>query len=85
MSIVTYFIQQCPTCGRRLQVRINDLGRNVSCQHCHAEFKASDPSMSSAQPVAAVDSVETALRKAEAFLSARSHHPALFASPTRVH
>ncbi|MCC9609080.1 response regulator [Blastopirellula sp. JC732] len=74
MSIVTYFIQQCPTCGRRLQVRINDLGRNVSCQHCHAEFTASDPSMSSSQPISALDSVEMALRKAEAFLSARTHH-----------
>ncbi|UUO05063.1 response regulator [Blastopirellula sp. J2-11] len=83
MSIVTYFIQQCPTCGRRLQVRINDLGRPVSCQHCHAEFTASDPSIPS-QPISALDSVETALRKAEAFLSTRGQHAAMFASPTRA-
>lgn len=84
MSIVTYFIQQCPTCGRRLQVRINDLGRHVSCQHCHAEFTASDPSIPS-QPITALDSVDRALRKAEAFLSARGQHSTMFASPTRAH
>ncbi|EAQ77229.1 hypothetical protein [Blastopirellula marina] len=82
MSIVTYFIQQCPTCGRRLQVRINDLGRPVSCQHCHAEFTATDPSIPS-QPISALDSVEMALRKAEAFLSTRGQHAAMFASTTR--
>ncbi|MDR1958663.1 MAG: hypothetical protein LBQ54_06425 [Planctomycetaceae bacterium] len=40
MSAVTYFIQSCPTCGRRLQIRVEYLGRDVSCYHCSARFPA---------------------------------------------
>jgi hypothetical protein len=39
----TYFVQECPTCGRNLQVRVEYLGRQVECQHCHARFDASEP------------------------------------------
>jgi hypothetical protein len=39
----TYFVQECPTCGRNLQVRVEYLGREVECQHCHARFNASEP------------------------------------------
>ena len=39
----TYFIQACPTCGRKLRVRVAYLGKNVVCQHCQAEFEACDP------------------------------------------
>jgi DNA-directed RNA polymerase subunit M/transcription elongation factor TFIIS len=39
----TYFNQPCPTCGRMLQVRIQYLGRRLSCRHCSGEFQASDP------------------------------------------
>ena len=42
MSRSTYFVQECPTCGRSLQVRVEYLGRHVVCQHCHARFEASD-------------------------------------------
>ena len=38
----TYFVQECPTCGRRLQVRVEYLGRQVACQHCQAVFEAAD-------------------------------------------
>ena len=44
MSYSTYFAQECPTCGRKLQVRIKYLGKQVVCQHCNAQFRASDPS-----------------------------------------
>jgi hypothetical protein len=44
MSNVTYFIQGCPTCGRRLQIRVEYLGRKVVCQHCQGKFVAIDPS-----------------------------------------
>jgi hypothetical protein len=43
MAGVTYFVQECPTCGRRLQVRIVDLGKRVACCHCSASFTACDP------------------------------------------
>ena len=42
MSRSTYFVQECPTCGRSLQVRVEYLGRAVVCQHCHGRFEASD-------------------------------------------
>lgn len=44
MSTPTYFVQECPTCGRRLEVRIEYLGKRVVCQHCHGKFLASDQS-----------------------------------------
>ena len=38
------FVQNCPTCGRRLNVRVELLGKMVACSHCRAQFVASDPS-----------------------------------------
>ena len=62
MSMATYFVQECPTCGRRLQIRLKYLGRAVQCQHCEAEFQAFDAatiqapvSDSSAELLARVD------------------------------
>ncbi len=43
----TYYVQECPTCGRTLQVRIEHLGKNVVCQHCAARFRAIDPNSGS--------------------------------------
>ena len=43
MSNPTYFIQECPTCGRRLQIRVEYLGRRVVCQHCQGHLIAADP------------------------------------------
>lgn len=43
MSQPVYFVQECPTCGRRLQIRVAYLGKRVVCQHCLAEFEAFDP------------------------------------------
>lgn len=42
MSKVTYFVQECPTCGRRLEIRLDYLGKKVVCQHCQGKFLASD-------------------------------------------
>lgn len=36
----TYYVQECPTCGRNLQVRVEYLGRLIVCQHCGARFEA---------------------------------------------
>lgn len=43
MSTSTYFIRDCPTCGRRLQIRVEYLGKRVVCQHCQGAFEAFDP------------------------------------------
>ena len=43
MFSATYFVQECPICGRTLQIRLEYLGRSVACQHCNGHFVASDP------------------------------------------
>lgn len=50
MSRSTYFVQECPTCGRSLQVRVEYLGKTVVCQHCHGRFEACDPTSASYPP-----------------------------------
>jgi hypothetical protein len=39
----TFFVQNCPTCSRALEVRVWYLGREVMCRHCSAPFIASLP------------------------------------------
>jgi len=39
----THYIQTCPTCGRSLRIRVEYLGRQVACLHCHGRFLACDP------------------------------------------
>ena len=48
MSRATFFIRECPTCGRRLQIRVEYLGRTVRCKHCEASSRPRDPSASPA-------------------------------------
>ena len=43
MARITFFVQECPTCGRNLQVRVEYLGKQVVCQHCRGRFEACDP------------------------------------------
>jgi hypothetical protein len=50
MTRSTYFVQECPTCGRNLQVRVQYLGKQVICQHCAARFEACDPSSGAYPP-----------------------------------
>ncbi|MBI3839540.1 MAG: hypothetical protein HY288_16595 [Planctomycetia bacterium] len=50
MSRSTYFVQECPTCGRSLQVRVEYLGRQVVCQHCRGNFEACDPASAAYPP-----------------------------------
>jgi hypothetical protein len=45
MRGATYFLRDCPTCGRKLQIRVEYLGKRVACRHCHAAFEALDPLM----------------------------------------
>ncbi len=48
----TYYVQECPTCGRSLQIRVEYLGKRVACQHCAAKFEACDPSSVNYPPMA---------------------------------
>jgi len=50
MSQTTYFVQRCPTCGRQLQVRVEYLGRELSCQHCQGKFTAASEPQEVAEP-----------------------------------
>lgn len=43
MAESTFFVQECPTCGRNLQVRVEYLGRQLACQHCRGRFVAAAP------------------------------------------
>jgi len=42
--VTTYFQQPCPVCGRRLLIRVEHLGQQVSCSHCRCAFVARDVS-----------------------------------------
>ena len=44
------FVQECPTCGRRLHIRVEYLGRKVSCQHCRGQLMACDPAGAALSP-----------------------------------
>ncbi len=66
MSGVMLFLQGCPACGRRLQIRVEYLGKSVVCQHCGRRFVASDQSSAPASPE--LSSVDALLRRAEELL-----------------
>lgn len=48
MSRATFFVRECPTCGRSLQVRVEYLGRLLVCEHCRGSFQALDPDQQAA-------------------------------------
>lgn len=74
-SRATYFVQECPTCGRSLQVRVEYLGKSVKCQHCCASFRATDPSLHGQNLEA--DSSDSILARVEQLLaSAKPLDPA---------
>jgi hypothetical protein len=62
----TYFLQECPTCGRRLNIRVEYLGKLVVCQHCSGRFQAYDKATSPAPPDS--DSGSSLLDRAEELL-----------------
>jgi hypothetical protein len=66
MSNPTYYVQECPTCGRRLQIRVEYLGRRVVCQHCRGAFIAADPAMR-------IDCGTNILERADALLASVAH------------
>ena len=60
MSRATFFIQSCPTCGRRLQVRVECLGKSVGCPHCGGKFNAADPANRILPPVSGTSILDRA-------------------------
>ena len=65
MSKSTYFVQECPTCGRSLEIRVEYLGKRVACRHCRGELVASDPA---AAPASASLTSSALLRRANELL-----------------
>lgn len=66
MTRTLFYVQECPTCGRHLQVRVEYLGKVVACRHCGARFEACDPA---SQPEPPADSGLGLLRRADEILS----------------
>ncbi len=71
MSGSAFFVQACPTCGRRLHVRVEHLGRKVMCPHCRAWLVATDPS--SVRGSEGLQGGPPLLRRAEELLSRCEH------------
>jgi hypothetical protein len=65
----TYYVQECPTCGRNLQVRVEYLGKQVVCQHCGAQFAACQPGTDAYPPM---ESTLSLLERAEELLESAS-------------
>ena len=38
-----FFVQECPTCSRRVRVCVEYLGKRIQCRHCRGDFVARDP------------------------------------------
>ncbi len=77
MSQRLVFIQECPTCGRRLRIRVEYLGRKVACSHCGGNLIARDPAAS--EPAAAASDLilraERLLEESSRFESSRIPNP----------
>ncbi len=38
----SHFVQECPVCGRPLEIRVKYVGGEVACRHCGGTFQAND-------------------------------------------
>ena len=78
MSSSTFFLQECPTCGRRLRIRVEHLGKRLVCQHCRGPFVALDPSSNRYRPgdSTVIEKAEELLKRAaENATRSRLSHP----------
>lgn len=66
MSKLTYYIQECPTCGRSLEIRVEYLGKKVACQHCRGRFIARDPALEDTE---VMDPYSSLLRRVDQLLA----------------
>jgi hypothetical protein len=65
MSSATFFTQECLTCGRRLHIRVEYLGKKVVCQHCRGQFIACDPN---SNRYGTIPPADTLLKRADELL-----------------
>jgi hypothetical protein len=42
----TRIVQPCPSCKKRLHIRLEYVGQRVACRHCRNQFVVRDPSSS---------------------------------------
>ena len=66
MTQTTFFVKECPTCGRKLQVRIEYLGREMMCNHCGGDFIADE----GASPQPQQDAADPIIARVDALLDA---------------
>lgn len=85
MSGATYFLQACPTCGRRARISIDYLGRRVVCLHCSGNFEARDPATTgpAAPDAVAEESPSGILRRANELLALSATSSSNTGPPTR--
>jgi hypothetical protein len=57
MPMKNSYLQNCPVCGRPLQIAGEYRGRKLSCRHCGGKFTAVDP----ANPSSAQQNTSSAL------------------------
>lgn len=60
-----YFLGECPTCSRKLEIRVELLGKRVACQHCGAIHIAS----SVPERTASDQKIEQLLARAKAYVA----------------
>ena len=66
MPTKNIYLQNCPVCGRPLEIPAEYRGRKLNCRHCGGKFTAIDP----ASPVfAAQNSSNALLRRADQLLA----------------
>lgn len=61
MASRIYFVQGCPICGRRLNIRLEYLGRRLVCQHCGGQFIAQDSANGTLPPSEALQRAQKLL------------------------
>jgi hypothetical protein len=65
-SHAVFFVQECPTCGRRLRVCVEYLGKTIQCRHCRGILMARDPEAGSTL----VDPQSALMRRVDELLTA---------------
>jgi len=75
MPNATFFVQECPTCGRKLEVLVEYLVRSLACKHCGGRFLAQYGTSTAAG--------QSLLNRADALLREVSKNRGL-SSPTSV-
>ena len=74
MGASTYFLQECPTCGRSLEIRVEYLGKRLVCQHCRGELLATGPRDSA---VTSEESSSELLRRVDELLAESQQRKAI--------